>query len=204
MRYLSVVWLLPLLLFGRPAEAATISFASGNCGTPPLLGLTFTVQVSGLPSGGTVACPGAAVGSLVTGLGTPLYGSSITSIGFTITNPGQITASNPLLVTLPGTPAPYGTYQTFGVGSSFTNVTGGFVITAPPGSPIPVGCTVSGDGTFCFPPDLEIFVSGFAVGTTFTVTSVNGSAVPEPATLTLLGLGLAAAAVRRRRSTAGK
>ena len=75
MRYLSVAWLLSLLLSSQSAAAATISFASGNCGTDPLLGLTFTVLPGGTVSGGTVLCPGAAVGAMATGLGTPLYGS---------------------------------------------------------------------------------------------------------------------------------
>ena len=34
MRYLSVAWLLPLLLFSQSAAAATISFASGELRDP--------------------------------------------------------------------------------------------------------------------------------------------------------------------------
>ena len=47
MRYLSVPWLLLLLLFSQSAEAAQISFATENCGTPPLLGLEFGIDSTG-------------------------------------------------------------------------------------------------------------------------------------------------------------
>ena len=47
MRYLSVPCLLLLLLFSQSAEAARISFATENCGTPPLLGLEFGIDSTG-------------------------------------------------------------------------------------------------------------------------------------------------------------
>lgn len=190
MRGLSLVLILPLLALPRPADAARISLASADCGTPDLLGLTFTIQPNGLPDGGTDACPGVAVGSLVGDGGTqPLYGTSITSIGFVISNPGQIDVTNPLDVDPD---------SAIGADLRFIDVSNGFLLT---GGSIAIVCGLpdTRDG-LCIPPDLTIAAEGFAPGTVLTVISVNGiSAVPEPALLALLAGGTASAWLRRRR-----
>ena len=100
MRYLSVPWLLLLLLFSQSAEAAQISFATENCGTPPLLGLEF-----GIDSNGTSVllntsngCPGQPTGvipgDLVGDDGSPFYGTAITSLDLTITSSQVLTGAN--------------------------------------------------------------------------------------------------------------
>src|SRR5215216_5997077 len=99
MRRLSILLLLPLLLVSRSAFAARISLAGSDCGTDPLLGLTFTATTVAGGVTGTTACPDVAIGAIVDPTGTtPLYGTSITSVGFSITNPEQITPENPLVV----------------------------------------------------------------------------------------------------------
>jgi hypothetical protein len=194
MRRLALLLLLPLLLVSRSAYAARISLAGADCGTDPLLGLSFTVDTVSGGVQGTVACPEVAIGGIVDSSGfTPLYGSSITSVGFTISNPGQITESNPLVVD---------DGSAIAANQIFTSVEEGFLLS---GGSVDIGCgIIVGDDTPfpCSPRDLTIFISGFEPGTTFTVTSVNGISVPvpEPASISLLLAGLAAGALRRRRS----
>jgi hypothetical protein len=177
-----------LVFAGRTAEAASISIAGADCGTPPLLGLTFIVPLSGESTG--VACPDSPIlGSLVNPDGTPAYGPEVTSVEFSISNPDQITDDNPLIVDLT---------SALGAGFTFSNVDRGFILAGKPG--IVVGCPV---GDFDVAPacvdDAVITFSGFEPGTTVVVEAVNGiAAVPEPATLVLTLGGLAVLRTRRR------
>jgi hypothetical protein len=184
----------------RLASAAAISVAGADCGTDPLLGLTFTTATgTNLPlvlNGSGVACPsggiglGAIIGEPGSGDAGPLYGLAITSIEFEVSDPAQLDGLEILK------------------GSALDHLTltrTGFVLTGDPG--IEIGCTilfdVEGAPIVCSPKDALITFSGFEPDTTFSVAAVNGiAAVPEPASLTLLGIGTAAAAaIRRRRQT---
>jgi hypothetical protein len=192
MRRIAILLLLPLLLVSRSAYAARISLAGADCGTDPLLGLSFTVNTPAGGVQGTVACPEVAIGAIVDPTGfTPLYGSSITSVGFSITNPEQINSDNPLVVD---------DGSSIGANTTFESAEGGFLLT---GGSVDINCGSSftyDTAPPCSPRDLTIFIEGFEQGTTFRVTSVNGISVPEPATMSLLLAGLAAGALRRRRS----
>jgi hypothetical protein len=180
----------------RLASAAAISVAGADCGTDPLLGLSFkTLTGTNLPlTGSGAACPadgmglGAIIGEPGSGESGPLYGPAITSIEFDISNPLELRKAG--LDILEGSELTH---------VSWTNT--GFILTGDPG--ITIGCT-SLDieiGRFCSPSDALITFSGFAPNTTFTVAAVNGipAPVPEPATLSLLAVGAAAAAAIRRR-----
>jgi len=182
----------------RVASAAAISVAGADCGTDPLLGLTFTTATgTNLPLvvNGSVACPagglglGAIVGEPGSGNSGPLYGPAITSIEFDVSDPAQLGNLEILRGSLL---------------DHITLTSTGFLLTGDPG--IQIGCgfptDIEGGGSVvCSPTDALITFSGFEANTTFTVAAVNGipAAVPEPATLTLLATGLAAVAIRRRR-----
>lgn len=190
--------LLALAASSRMASAAAISVAGADCGTPPLLGLTFSAGLLGTNiSTSGVACPadnvglGAILGPGNSGGQTGLYGPSITSLTIDISNPQQL-GTQPSLDILRGSEL-----------RTVTFTPTGFILSDKTG--IQIGCTFpvltegNGGDAVCSPRDALITFSGFAPDTLFTVSAVNDiPAVPEPATLTLLGSGLAAAALRRR------
>ena len=176
MRRVIVALLFAVVASARFASAAAISVAGAECGSPPLLGLTFTIGTTG-----TTSCPGAFGSILDVTTGDTPYGNPITSIDFTVAGGtiGNLTVDrNSALPVL-----------------TFTN--DGFQLSG--GNGITAGC--SRDPVFCI-KDVLITVpitEGLTPETTFRVTAVNGiSAVPEPATAALLLSGLSAALVRRR------
>ena len=199
MKFLRVLWLLPALLFAQSAEAARISFATENCGTPPLLGLEFTVdaETDAFTVVGGTACPtntSFIPGAVIDEEGDPLYGTQIDSIQFFIaadtlpTLELDVESDIEALLTL-------------------TAVSGGFLLTADfagAGDPIIVCNTDPDTGQVCI-PDIQIGIhdlEDYPVDATFRVITVNDISVPEHATLALLGIGVAAAGLRRRRLTA--
>jgi hypothetical protein len=187
-----------LLLTCRLAQAAAISVAGADCGTDPLLGLTFTAPLSG--SSGALdgaGCPtgGFGLGSIVDGSGAGLYGPVVNSIQFSISDPGQVLSSG-LSV--------FGAIGTDPGGVEFTET--GFRLSGGPG--IYATCTFIGGRTFdgpCGYKDALITFSGFEAGTQFTVVAVNGiSTVPEPGTLGLLLTGLGGTVASRRWRVRGR
>lgn len=194
-RYLSVLTLFPLLLLSQAAEAARISFATKDCGTPPLLGLEFTVidvEIDGdaVLSATTDECPTEAVGSLVGDGGVPLYGLTVESImiasdAFASLTSVELDPDSELSAQL---------------------TLDGNILTVLFDAAIPLICDFSTefDTLACLPLDLAIGAGDFAQNTHFRVIAVDELTVPEPGTLALLGIGVAAAAVRRRRRTTGE
>jgi hypothetical protein len=179
MRRVVVALLFAVVASTRFASAAAISVAGAECGSDPLLGLTFTIATTG-----NTSCPGA-FGSILDSSGDPAYGDPITSIDFTIVN-GTLNPDD----------------LTVGENSALPDLTftdSGFQLS---GGEIPVGCFfTTTDVGFCITDVLITFpnTEGLTSDTIFKVTAVNGiTAVPEPATGALLLAGLSAAFVRRR------
>lgn len=184
MRRVVVALLLAVVGCARFASAAAISVAGADCGSPPLLGLSLTVPVTGTNIDGT-ACPANSFGSIFGNTGSgdtgPLYGSPIESIGFSISDTSQLIGLEIIK------------------GSAFDSLqitNTGFVLFG--GAGIPACAPSLTVDVLCF-QDAVVTFRGFTAGTTLQVTAVNGiTAVPEPATDALLLTGLGAAAVRRR------
>jgi len=176
----------------RLATAAAISVAGAECGSDPLLGLSFTTTTgTNLPllvNASGVACPenNIGIGAIVNDSGSaPLYGTTITSLDL------MIAADVPLssLETLRG--------------SVFTDITplGNDLFRLSGGPGIQITCLLGPPTTdtrlpICSPKDALITFSGFPENTTFTVTAVNP--VPEPASTALMVAGVSAMLVRRR------
>ena len=208
-RYLSVLTVLPLLLFSQAAEAARISFATKDCGTPPLLGLEFTIDANG-EIVEAEACPQdtsffGLPGDLVDDDDqSPLYGAQITSIDLTVISSTDLSLAD------------FEAGEQYGADSlgfmldfAAFDAGGGGVLSITFDDPIQLSCTF-GDtrNLICAPLDLLIFIDDGRLtdplpeGTTLRVTRVNEFTVPEPGSLALFGIGLGAAAIRRRRTTA--
>ncbi len=169
--------LLAILTFAAPASAARIAISSQDCGTPNLLGLTFTIVTTDACEAGFVTDPDGS---------EPLYGDPITVIGFTTDYDGML--SDVLEVDEEISELPIITF----FGNSFTLS----------GDGIGLGCT---ELLGCEVTELTIRIllddTTSLLGTTFRVTQVNDAVVPEPGSLVLLTTGLLAAAGRRLRRT---
>lgn len=177
MRRVMVAFLFSVVAGARLASAAAISVAGAECGSPPLLGLEFSITTTG-----STSCPGAFGSILDLSSDAMPYGNPITSIDFTVTG-GSI--SN--LTVDPHSALPVLTPT--GVGFQLSGDTG---ITAGCFGTTDILCTTDVLITF---PNTE----GLTADTVFKVTAVNGiTTVPEPATSALLLSGLGAAFVRRR------
>jgi len=168
------------------ARGAIISVGGDECGTDPLLGLTFTLPPP-LVSCSSSPDPVQGIAGAVSPAGTTgtLYGSDILSVDF------LVTPTN--LSFLPS--------LTVGESSALTMIQlipGGFRLFNPSGPGI---CP---DGPSTCPVDVLITLTGLApedFGTSFTVSAVNTTQrVPEPATIALVATGLAAVFARKRRS----
>lgn len=193
MRRIAFALLFAVVATARFASAAAISVAGADCGSDPLLGLTFTtVTGTNLPlvlNSSGVACPegNLGVGAIVnTSDSAPLYGPTITSLDLMITNPDFAITDLEMLK-----------------GSVFTDITpiGDDTFRFSGGAGIPITCFSRLPGADvelaeCSPMDALITFEGFPEDTTFAVTAVNP--VPEPATGALLLSGISAALVRRR------
>jgi len=192
MRRIVFALLIAVVGSARFASAAAISVAGAECGTPPLLGLSFTAGSTGSnltlidTNTGTVACPtNTDLGSLGFGAivddktATTLYGPDITSVDLKITG----LTPNTTIDLLNG--FAFDTIEF--LGNDTYRLSGG--------TGIHIQCSEL--RVFCAPKDALILFDEFPEGTSFEVTAVNP--VPEPATGALILTGLSAALVRRRR-----
>ena len=188
MRQLRFALLVPVIVCAASvgnARAATMGLESDNCGTPPLLGLTIRFPTSLVSCGAsTLDATSGGIGSVFDmDTSTPLYGNEITSITLLL----SVAPLTPVTLT-PNTTSIFNSIVASPDGTSLFISGPGFLV-----------CT---DGpSVC--PNIDLVIgalSGFAEGTTITVTAVNGAAtaVPEPATLALVSSGLAAVLARRR------
>lgn len=194
MRRVAFAVLFALVACARFASAAAISVAGADCGSDPLLGLTFTTQTgTNLPlvvNSSGAACPtdNIGVGAIVnTSDSAPLYGPTITSLDLTITNPDVAITNLEMLR-----------------GSAFADITaiGNDTFRLSGGTGIQVTCVsqpgIDLRGSVCSPRDALITFDAFPTNTTFSVTAVNP--VPEPATGALMLIGLSGIVVLGRRA----
>lgn len=189
MRQLRVAMLVPVFACAMSvgnARGAVISVSGDECGTPPLLGLTFTLPTA-LENCSSSPDPIQGIAGSVSpeddGPGT-VYGDDILSIDF------LVTTTNPLF------------FQSLrvGDGSALTTIElipGGFRLFNE------FGPGICPDGPSTCPVDVLITLADLApedLGTSITVTAVNTTQVPEPAAVAFVATGLAAVVARRRRS----
>lgn len=201
-----------LFLTAQPANASTISVGVGAFGAGSTLttfaGLPDGLEVNGLTVGGILFQYSLGNGQVVIdggpGVTNNVAPPNIVSIG---NNTGILTLTLPSLV------------DTFGYGFAVLNTV---AVAAATTISLFNGATPVGSQSYNGVPD-TVFAGGFAgiqstllfnrVDLTFNsvlapafavdnVRTFNSAAVPEPATLTLLGSGIAAAAWRRRRRRA--
>jgi hypothetical protein len=140
-------------------------------------------------------------GDLVGDGGSPLYGTAITNLDLTFVSTEDLTGQTFEVGSFFGAP------NSLGFSFSFAaSPTGGGVLSITFTNPIILPCTiVPDDGSLCANLDLLVHIDGtdddpLPFNSTVRVTQVNDVAVPEPATLSMLGVVLAVAAVRRRRT----
>lgn len=199
-------------LTAQTANASTISVGIGAFGAGSTLttfdGQTLNGEVNGTTVDGILFQYSLGNGALVfdggPGLTNNISPLNIVSVG--LTNPGILTLTLPSLV------------DTFGYGFAINNI-----IAIPTATTISLfnGATPVGSLSYAGAPD-PVFTGGFAgiqstllfdrVQLTFAapafavdnLRTFNSAAVPEPATLMLLGSGIAAAAWRRRRWRNGR
>ena len=188
MRQLRLAMLVPVFACAMSvgnARAAIISVSGDECGTDPLLGLTFSLPLP-LVSCSSSPDPIQGTAGFVSPAGAPgtLYGSDILSVDFLVT---------------PANPSFFDSLEV-GEESALTMIElipGGFRLFNPSGPGI---CP---DGPSTCPVDVLITITDVDpedLGTAFMVAAVNDTRVPEPVTIALVSTGLAAVIARRGRS----
>ena len=199
-----------LFVTAQPANASTIQVGIGAFGAGSTLttftGQTLNSEVNGTTVNGILFQYSLGNGALAYGIGPNVTNNVATPL---IVSLGAGANSGVLTLTLPSP------VDTFGYGYALlTNVTVPATLIA-----LFDGATFVGQQVYVGAPD-PVFTGGFAgiqstlpfnrvqlafndvVAPSFAMDNVrtfNSAAVPEPATLTLLGSGIAAAAWRRRR-----
>lgn len=187
MRQLRVAMLVPVFACAMSvgnARGAVISVSGDECGTPPLLGLTFTLPTAFENCSSSPTPIQGIAGSVSDDDPGTVYGDDILSIDF------LVTTTNPLF------------FQSLrvGDGSALTMIElipGGFRLFNESGPGI---CP---DGPSTCPVDVLITLGDLApedLGTSIRVTAVNTTQVPEPAAVAFIATGLAGVVARRRRS----